>query len=125
MGSLFLCLFHTRYNSQILRACYIQFKISNKFMAEALSVNTQNNHGIISLRHPFGKQMWLWTLYVTHFLLSSNSALNRIPSMVRNPVHKQSRIKTPDRYLTKWQQVLNSQQTTYIQILPTAATNEV
>ena len=45
-SSLFVCLFCTRYNSQILKAFYTQFIISYKFMAIALSVNTQNNHGI-------------------------------------------------------------------------------
>ena len=48
MSSLFICLFHTRYNSQILRAFYTQFTISYKFMAIALSVNAQNNHGTIN-----------------------------------------------------------------------------
>ena len=49
MSSLFLCLFHTRYNSQILRTFYTQFIISCKFMAIALSVNTQHSNGIYSL----------------------------------------------------------------------------
>ena len=47
MSSLFVCLSHTRYNSQILGAFYTQFIFNYEFMAIALSVNTQNNHGMI------------------------------------------------------------------------------
>ena len=114
MNSLFLCLFHTKYNSQILRACYIQFKIRHTKQSwdYKLATTLLGNKCVMDLIcHP------LFTLL--KFSLKQNSFRGKESCSKA----KNSRIKTPDRYLTKWQQVLNSQQT--IQILPTAATNEV